>query len=65
VEKSNILFVFKVDMFRFLNEFVVETYKEAKAAVETELNKKLEDNNMSLPEQIDKNTFADVVNLWD
>jgi len=33
--------------------------------MESELTAKLEQNNMSIPDHIDKNSFVDIVNLWD
>jgi len=33
--------------------------------MDAELNLKLEKENMSIPDVIDKNTFIDIVNMWD
>jgi len=64
VDDKNVNLIFKLDFFRFLNDFIMDTWKVLRLDLEEILNKKMKDSNMTLPETIDKDTFKDVVGLW-
>lgn len=65
MEKKDVLFAFKINISVFIQEFVLDTYKECKNHFELKVSAMMTLHKIQLPDEIDKNMFKTTADLWE